>query len=136
MRAARVLLPAFCALFSVSSVGAAEPELLPFIGQDGPELDACGGIGSVSGRDSRGRETLAVLERPDEYARKKEDLPPRTLVWLCDAKGEWQGIVYPSGNFQELSDCRVSSPVAQPQAYGGPCKAGWVEARRLQLVAG
>lgn len=136
MRAARVLFLAFCAIFPGSVALADEPEKAPFIGRDGPEMDACGGIASVFGRDSRGREALPVREHPDEYARKKDDLPPRTLVWLCDADGEWQGIVYPSGEFQELQDCRVSSPIAEPRAYAGPCKSGWVLANRLQLVAG
>ena len=84
---------------------------------------------------------LPVRERPDEFAREKDKLSPATLVWLCDKNAgenglDWQGIVYPSGEYQELGDCRVSSPVAAPEPYRGPCRSGWVLARDLRLVAG
>lgn len=107
-------------------------EQIPIVGADGPQSDACGGIGRVA--------TLApevvVRARPDDDAGKKERLAPDTLVWLCENGGEWQGIVYPTGEFQDLGDCRVSSPVAEPEPYSGPCRSGWVPARELRLVAG
>ncbi|AKH41593.1 hypothetical protein WYH_00534 [Croceibacterium atlanticum] len=115
----------------------AVPGNVPMVGRDGPEADACGGIGRVSGLYSpTGEAFLSVREEHDEYARETDRLPQGTLVWLCDAVEEWQGIVYASGEFQELGDCRVSSPVAVPEPYSGPCKSGWVLARNLQLVGG
>lgn len=124
---------AIFAILATSPVSAMQnAERVPVIGGDGPELDACGGIGRIATYEG----DLDVFHEPDRYSRKKDALPARTLVWLCEGAEEWQGIVYPTGEFQELGDCRVSSPVAEPRAYDGPCEYGWVEASSLQLVAG
>ncbi len=116
---------------------AAEPEQIPLIGSEGPAEDACIGVGTIRTLDP----DLPIRERPDEYAREKDRLPSATLVWICEkgegANGdEWQGIVYPTGEFQELGDCQVSAPVAAPEPYAGPCRSGWVLARDLRLVLG
>ncbi|WP_374405649.1 hypothetical protein [Pelagerythrobacter sp.] len=105
---------------------------VPMIGLEGPVTDACGGIARIATYD----EDEIVRERPDAEALETDTLPPRSLVWLCEGEGEWQGIVYPSGEFQELGDCRVSSPIAESRPYDGPCRHGWVTAANLQLVAG
>ena len=47
----------------------------------------------------------------------KDKLPLSTLVWLCEADEDWQGIVYPTGNNQELGDCRVSSSVRRAYSH-------------------
>ena len=124
-----VLLPAVPAL-------ARQAERIPTIGQEGPELDACGGIGTVTRLALGETQNLAVRDRPADEGYKKDELAAKTLVWLCDAEGEWQGIVYPGGEYQDLGDCRVSSPVPQPAPYQGPCRHGWVDARFIDLVAG
>ncbi|MCP5396779.1 MAG: hypothetical protein H6918_08610 [Sphingomonadaceae bacterium] len=109
------------------------PSRAVMIGQDGPEFDACGGLGRIiSGAEDR----LPVLSGPDQSAMVSGSLGRSTHVWLCEAEGEWQGIVYPSGEFQDVGDCRVSSPVAEPRAYDGPCQSGWVRARNIELLAG
>lgn len=113
-------------------LSAAGTERIPTVGLEGPEADACVGIGRISVL----AEMLEVFPEPDEYVRKKGELPRNTLVWLCEGEDGWQGIVYPTGEFQELEDCRVSTPVAEPHAYAGPCQYGWVLARHLQLVMG
>ena len=109
---------------------------VPQVGLEGPDSDACIGVGRVSranlARDGR----LPVYPMPTDQSRAKDHLSSDTLVWLCEAEGDWQGIVYASGEFQDLGDCRVSTPVSVPQAYAGPCRSGWVAARSLQLVAG
>jgi hypothetical protein len=127
------------ALWSLTPLDAAEPEQIPLIGSEGSTEDACIGVGTITTLD----EHLAVRERPDPYARQKDKLAPSTLVWICekgagaDAKGEeWQGIVYPSGEFQKLGDCRVSRRMPEPEPYSGPCRYGWVLARDLRLVLG
>ena len=109
-------------------------EIVPLIGLDGPQADGCGGIGQVSGLLPNGAEFLTVRERPEDYGRKKGELAPRSLIWLCDARDDWQGIVYPTGDDQELGDCRTSSAVAVPEPYSGPCESGWIPARQIQLV--
>ena len=115
---------------------ATEMQQVPQVGLEGPESDACVGVGRVSranlSRDGR----LPVYPMPTDESRAKDHLNSDTLVWLCEADGEWQGIVYASGDFQDLGDCRVSSPVTVPHAYAGPCKSGWVAAGSLHLVAG
>lgn len=123
-------------LLSPLPAGAVEAEIVPFVGRDGPQADGCGGIGRIFALGPSDKARLAVLERPDEYARKKDELSARTLIWLCDVdeSGDFQGIVYPSGDFQELEDCRVSTSVDTPQPYAGPCRSGWVVARNIQLV--
>lgn len=113
-------------------IGPDRSEQVPLVGRDGPELDACGGIGRLSTYEA----DLAVFERPEDYAREKDRLPVSTLVWLCDGNDDYQGVVYPSGDFQELGDCQVSIPIAEPEPYSGPCEFGWVTARNIRLVAG
>lgn len=128
---------AFLALtYTGPAYQAQEPEVVPMVGREGPEADACVGIGSVFGLNPNGEEFLAVRERPDEYAPKKGELSSSTLIWLCDADGDWQGIVYPTGEDQELSDCEASVPMDEPEPYTGPCESGWIPARNIQLVLG
>lgn len=106
------------------------------IGLDGSDMDACGGLGRTMAEDFIGDSTLAVRSAPDENGEEVGSLPERSLVWLCEGAGPWQGIVYSDGEFQELGDCRVSAPVAEPQAYDGPCVSGWVPATSILLTAG
>lgn len=102
------------------------------IGADGPEFDACGGLGRITGPDR----VQIVRSAPDDRAGEVSQLDRRSFVWLCEAEGEWQGIVYPEGDYQDIADCRVSGPVAEPQGYEGPCRSGWVRARNIELLAG
>jgi hypothetical protein len=124
-------------LIAIFPLHAEHPEAHPVrIGREGPVLDACVAIGRVSGLNPDGSEHLAVRIAPHEAAHEKSQLALATLVWLCDKEGEWQGIVYPEGAYQDLGDCRVSSPIAEPRPYDGPCQHGWVLAKHLDLVAG
>lgn len=128
----------FALLLAAQMVGPPAPDVapvsdvrVPIIGLEGPNADACVGVARISTFD--GKES--VRERPDEAALETDKLPHKALVWLCEAEGEWQGIVYPSGPFQEMGDCRVSSAVAESRPYDGPCKSGWVLGKHLQQVA-
>lgn len=102
------------------------------IGLDGPEFDACSSLGRISGAEP----VQVVRDGPDDRAGPVSQLDRRSFVWLCEAAGEWQGIVYPEGEFQDIADCRVGSPVTEPRSYEGPCRAGWVRARNIELMAG
>lgn len=106
------------------------------VGKDGPDMDACGAVGKVFGLDREKDEQLVVRLAPHPAGSETDQLDSATLVWLCDTDGDWQGIVYPQGAYQDLGDCRVSGPAAEPHSYAGPCKHGWVLARYLELVAG
>lgn len=126
-----------CALLGSATVlQAADGGTVPMVGRDGPDMDACGGVGRVSRVNPTRDGLLPVFPQPSDQGRAKDRLVPDTLVWLCDAQGDWQGIVYAGDRFQELGDCRVSSPVAEPKPYDGPCRSGWVPARFLYVVAG
>jgi len=108
----------------------------PMVGLEGPMSDACPGIGRVNGLEPRKGDLLRVRSEANDVAEVTDELAVSTLVWLCEADEEWQGIVYPKGQFQELGDCRVSSALAEPEPYAGPCQFGWVQAKYVELVAG
>ena len=105
-------------------------------GLDGADLDACGGVGRINAFGLREDEGRPLRAAPDGNAAKAGEVAGGALVWLCEGDGDWQGIVYPADDLQELGDCRVSSPLPAPEPYAGPCRSGWVEARHIQLIAG
>lgn len=129
-----------CAMVALSSAAAghpvAEPSRAPMLGLEGPTTDACPGIGRVNGLEPRKGDLLRVRSEASDGAKVTDELKVSTLVWLCEADDEWQGIVYPTGEFQELGDCRVSSALAKPEPYAGPCQFGWVQAKYVELIAG
>lgn len=133
------MIPAFLLAALATQVGPPAPEAVvheegraPMIGLAGPRADACLGIGRIAG----GAEEQAVHEGPSEDTKVKDTLPGDTIVWLCEAADEWQGIVFADAEFQELGDCRVSRPAAEPVAYEGPCGWGWVKASSIELLTG
>lgn len=121
---------------AASAHGVEEPVRTPMVGLEGPASDACPGIGRVNGLEPRKGDLLRVRSEANEVAKVTDELAVSTLVWLCEADEEWQGIVYPKGEFQELGDCRVSSALLKPEPYAGPCQFGWVQAKYVELVAG
>ncbi|HSG33119.1 MAG TPA: hypothetical protein VLA37_01185, partial [Sphingomonadaceae bacterium] len=126
----------FVSLALVAPLQAQSSDRVPRIGLDGPELDACSSIGKVFNLYETGRPYLSVRSIPGNGSREKARLYPGVLVWMCESDGDWQGIVFASGNYQDLGDCRLGTPVAQPQAYDGPCLHGWVPGRYIDFVAG
>lgn len=121
---------------SLLAHSAEEPVRAPLVGLEGPGTDACPGIGRVNGLEPRKGDLLRVRAEANEVAEVTDELAVSTLVWLCEADEDWQGIVYPQGEFQELGDCRVSNALAEPEPYVGPCRFGWVQAKYVELVAG
>ena len=115
---------------------AADNGRVPYIGMEGPQTDACPGIGRIAAFAPRKGDFMRVYLDAHDGGKPKDTLPLSSLVWLCEADGDWQGIVYPTGEFQDLGDCRVSSSVPEPEPYSGPCQYGWVEAKYIELVAG
>lgn len=123
-------------------IGTATPERpddegrAPMTGLEGPSLDACPSIGRIASFEARKGDFMRVRVDAYELAATKDKLPLSTLVWLCEADEDWQGIVYPMGDNQDLGDCRVSSALATPEPYSGPCQYGWIPAKHIELVAG
>jgi hypothetical protein len=101
------------------------------IGGD-PALDACGGLGVVSGEEAGGRHPVPVRTGPGPQHSVVDSLAEGATVWLCDRRDGWIGIVYGA----EGQDCQVSTPVADEIPYAGDCRSGWVEDRHVRLTAG
>ena len=100
------------------------------------ELDACTSIG-------HGKAALIVRPKPSSAARVSDRLLPSHLIWICEERGNarWYGIVYgPAAKSRSKTGvppaCGVSSPIARPTLYRGPCKSGWVSAGSVEMIAG
>lgn len=95
-----------------------------------PDLDACLGSGTVAAGDP-----VIVRTRPEADAPRMDELAADTWIHLCDDSddGAWSGVVYPT---KPDEDCGVGSPVAEPKAYDGPCKSGWIPNDRVTHQAG
>lgn len=109
------------------------------IGEDGPRLDACGGIGRVTRAGTAG---LPVRAAPFADAREIARMPDSRHAFICTRSldQKWLGIVIPSqpaaDNAVQPVDCGVSGPVDRKQTYDGPCVSGWVASAYVQQVAG
>ena len=97
------------------------------------DLDACGGVGKVSGLNPKGDGFLAVRSGPGEGYDMVDRIFNGQLFYACDEKGKWVGIVYSES---KNADCKVSSPIARRQVYRGPCKQGWVHSKFTRMIAG
>lgn len=102
------------------------------VGGDGT-MDACSGIGQVTGLRPGGDGFLSVRAGPDASRAEVDRLGAGTQLHLCDADGAWLGVVYAD---DESADCGVTSPVPGRSAYAGPCRSGWVHSRFVNIVAG
>lgn len=126
------------ALLLAAALIAAGPAQAPrpvMIGGE-PDFDACRSTFTVSGLNPRGDNYLSLRAAPYPGARELGRLKSGQVVWGCDETGDgnWTGVlVAPSAN---SIDCGVGSPIAQRQAYRGPCRSGWVSSRYLTSLAG
>lgn len=109
------------------------------IGEDGPQLDACGGMGQVMRAGAKG---LAVRAAPFAQAKEQGVLAEGARVYVCTRSldQKWLGVVVPpapaADNAAEPADCDITSPVDRKQAYDGPCVSGWVASAYVRLIAG
>jgi hypothetical protein len=125
----------------ISSALEAQPtagKRMVVIGRDGGEADACGGLAKVTGLKAEGDGFLAVRAAPSVKVRILDNLSMRQLVFVCEKSDDkqWLGVVYRKGDFDDVSDCLVSSPADAPRPHKGPCASGWVSGRFLEFVAG
>ncbi len=107
-----------------------EPVLIGTHGHE--DLDACLSIARVAVQTSG---HVSVRAAPHSTAREIDQLPSGHEAFLCSTSsdGDWHGVVYPRKANQ---DCGVTSLVAHPQSYAGPCKSGWIEKSSLKVDAG
>lgn len=94
------------------------------------DFDACGGTGQVAELDPNGDYYLSVRTGPGTKYNEIDRLPMGAVVFLCDERSSWYGIVYPDG------DCGVMTPVFPRQPYEGVCRSGWVYKKYISIVTG
>jgi len=111
------------------------PERAVMTGQDGPEFDACGGWGEVSGLNPDGDNFLSVRSRPEAGSTELDRLGPGAGVTMCETAPGFIGIVY-RGEGQKDLDCAINSGLEAPEPYTGPCRSGWVSDNYVTLLAG
>ncbi|ANY20840.1 hypothetical protein A6F68_02341 [Tsuneonella dongtanensis] len=113
------------------------PERPVMIGQDGPEMDACGTVSKVRLVPGEAGDKAIVRAAPEGAAREVAQLASGHMVAQCDFSDEnvWLGIVFDPAK-PDSPDCGTGSPVAAVQPYAGTCKSGWIRSDNLEMVAG
>jgi hypothetical protein len=95
------------------------------------DLDPCSN-GVVTGLDPRGDGFLAVKSGPGLSYRRIDKLFNGEKIYVCGRRGDWMPIVYS----RRSSNCNVTSPWVKTLPYTGPCLAGWVHRRWVEVWAG
>lgn len=105
------------------------------IGEDGPRLAACGGLGQVVQAGANG---LPVRAAPFADAREVARLAEGSRAHVCTRSIDqrWLGVVVvPVPEEGKLpADCGTRSPVERRQPYDGPCLSGWVSSSFVRLI--
>lgn len=104
----------------------------PVMVGDGPELDACGSVGVVSGLDPKGANALSVRSGPGLSHARLDIVSSGQTLWICGRREGWYAVVYPLDD----EDCGVSTPIDPAAPYAGPCRKGWVFEDYVTVVAG
>ena len=112
-----------------------DPVARPVMYGDSPNLDACAGVGEVSGLKEGGDGFLSVRAVPSSTGYEADKLKNGQQVFFCDATEDeaWIGIVYDKTGEK---DCGTGSPIPEETAYVGPCDSGWVSRKFVTLIAG
>ncbi|MBU0774342.1 MAG: hypothetical protein KKH54_03940 [Alphaproteobacteria bacterium] len=109
------------------------------IGEDGPRLDACGGMGQVL-RTGAGGQPLRAAPFGDAKVLATLNEGGRAYICTRSLDQKWLGVVLApppaADNGAQAPDCGVSSPVDRKQPYDGPCVSGWVASAYVRLIAG
>ncbi|MEP0190992.1 MAG: hypothetical protein ABJP70_10240 [Erythrobacter sp.] len=102
---------------------------------ESPGLDACSGVGEVSGLKDGGDGFLSVRAEPNSKSYESDRLNMGQQVFFCDATDDqaWIGIVYDKSGEK---DCGTGSPIPEHTTYVGPCDSGWVSRKFVTLIAG
>lgn len=132
-RCARSWAAAGLALAFAQAAVAQGTEVPVTVGGDGPDFDACGGLGRVVGLNPRGDNFLAVRVGPSTRFTKVDEVYTDYALYLCETRGEWYGVVYHRSG--KPADCGVSTP-RRRQPYSGPCRSGWVHGSYVEVIAG
>ncbi len=111
------------------------------IGEDGPQLDACGALGQVA---RPGQNGLSLRAAPFADAREVARLAEGARVHVCTRSHDqkWLGVVVVPAAVDAAEpdapagDCGVTSPVESRRPYAGRCASGWVSSAFVRLIAG
>lgn len=122
----RTPLVCVAALLAFAGAATGAPPAVPVQVGDVPELDACVSFGAVTA--SR----LVVRSGPGRRYPAIDSVANAQGLHLCDASGDWIGVVYAPGG--ATTDCGVSVKLAARQPYAGPCKSGWVHKGRVEVT--
>ena len=123
----RALLAA--SIWVLAPVAAVGGDTVPvMVGTFGEDIDACPSTGHLV-------RAAALRSAPDEAADEVTGLAAGTRVHACggSADDRWLGVVL---QMDGIFDCGVSSPVASPRPYPGPCLSGWVRSEDVAIDAG
>lgn len=102
-----------------------------------PSLDACPGVGEVSGLNPRGDGFLSVRSGPGGSSFREIDrLYNGQRAYVCDQRGPWLGVVYETQAQGGVSGCGVMTPWGLRQPYTGPCRYGWIHSNYLRPIGG
>lgn len=130
------------ASFDVEGAGALTPGTKPVvIGEGGANFAACATTGRVVNLSPSGVPYLVVKAAPFAEAQDVARLENGARLFVCTRSidQKWQGVVLPpdgaSADAASVTDCGVSTPVAAPGAYHGPCRSGWVSSDFVRLGA-
>ena len=98
------------------------------IGAGGPNVDACPSFAELN-------KLTIVHKGPSTGFSEVTRLKPGTQLHVCGhtKNGLWTSVVLA---LDGVTDCKVSSPVAQPHFYRGPCTSGWVLTKNVRIIAG
>jgi hypothetical protein len=122
---------AIAALIAASVATGAEAEApraldVPIV-VGGEQLDACGGIAEVK------RRALPVRSGPGPRYREIDRLRRGVRVYLCGEQGPWYAAIY---SRKPGENCRIGEAYPKVASYSGPCRAGWIRARYVEIIAG
>lgn len=112
-----------------------EPGVLPetpVMMLGGHDTDPCGN-GHVSSAPGEGDSDLTVHSAPEANAAGIGALYKGQVLYVCQEKGDWLGIVYTDDS---KKNCNTTTPWKETAPYTGPCSSGWVERKYVEITAG
>jgi hypothetical protein len=127
MRAAALVIAAMTGLVATSAAAKISRNLDVPIVVGGDQLDACGSVAEVR------RHVLPIHSGPGRRYREIDRLRRGARVILCGEKGPWYAAIYPSSPGQ---NCQIGEPYPKVGPYSGPCRAGWIRARHVEIIVG
>jgi hypothetical protein len=98
-------------------------------------LDACS-WGAVRPWRGPPGDSVDVRSGPGPQYPVVERLATGHEFGLCDGTPEWVGVIYTPGGQDAIRCGPLGTPVPEPIAYAGPCKSGWIQGDRIEVIAG